>query len=149
MRIQFSNSKGRHCEERSDEAIQLSSRRKLDCFAALAMTLRDTTPHSRGVIARAALLCWLRNHLSVANLVSNCFLVAAFCGVFRLQPGLGHGAFDNVTLYPLALRASERSQVLAGIARLNRRQFHGRTASRALRTLVLRIEHGIALSSVP
>ena len=30
----------RHCEERSDEAIQLSSR-KLDCFAALAMTVRN------------------------------------------------------------------------------------------------------------
>ena len=33
----------RHCEERSDEAIQLfvSCTSKLDCFAALAMTLRD------------------------------------------------------------------------------------------------------------
>jgi hypothetical protein len=29
----------RHCEERSDEAIQLPSfRSKLDCFASLAMT---------------------------------------------------------------------------------------------------------------
>jgi hypothetical protein len=28
----------RHCEERSDKAIQLSFRAKLDCFATLAMT---------------------------------------------------------------------------------------------------------------
>jgi len=30
----------RHCEERSDEAIQLQTRRTMDCFAALAMTGR-------------------------------------------------------------------------------------------------------------
>ncbi len=28
----------RHCEERSDEAIQSGERDTLDCFAALAMT---------------------------------------------------------------------------------------------------------------
>jgi hypothetical protein len=28
----------RHCEERSDEAIQSAERDALDCFAALAMT---------------------------------------------------------------------------------------------------------------
>jgi hypothetical protein len=36
----------RHCEEQSDEAIQLSCCGKLDCFASLAMT-EDTTSHSR------------------------------------------------------------------------------------------------------
>src|ERR1700704_2230029 len=30
----------RHCEERSDEAIHLSLRSEMDCFAALAMTER-------------------------------------------------------------------------------------------------------------
>jgi hypothetical protein len=30
----------RHCEERSDEAIQLALCRVLDCFASLAMTVR-------------------------------------------------------------------------------------------------------------
>ena len=34
-------------------------------------------------------------------------------------------SFDDVSLNPSALRASERSQVSAGIARLNRRQLHG------------------------
>ena len=29
----------RHCEERSDEAIQLSAAAALDCFASLAMTV--------------------------------------------------------------------------------------------------------------
>src|SRR5436190_235919 len=41
----------RHCEERSDEAIQLSCRQsegKLDCFAWLAMTERELTPVPRG-----------------------------------------------------------------------------------------------------
>jgi hypothetical protein len=37
----------RHCEERSDEAIQ-SYFVTLDCFAPLAMT--DTRPHSRGAM---------------------------------------------------------------------------------------------------
>jgi hypothetical protein len=38
---------GRHCEERSDEAIQLyGAEEKLDCFAALAMT-RRRRPRSR------------------------------------------------------------------------------------------------------
>ena len=39
------------------------------------------------------------------------------------------------------MRAGKGSQVLAHMARLNRRQLHGRTASGALRTLVLRVEH--------
>ena len=58
-----------------------------------------------------------------------------------------HGTFDDVPLNPLALRASKRSQVLAQRARLNRRQPHWRTASRALRTLVLCVEH-VLLPSV-
>jgi hypothetical protein len=37
---------GRHCEERSDEAIQLSACGDMDCFAALAMTV----PKSHGSI---------------------------------------------------------------------------------------------------
>jgi hypothetical protein len=32
---------GRHCEERSDEAIHLSACRAMDCFASLAMTWRE------------------------------------------------------------------------------------------------------------
>jgi hypothetical protein len=49
-------------------------------------------------------------------------------------------------LNSFALRASKRSQIVADIARLNRRQLHGRTASGALRTLVLCIEHALLLS---
>src|SRR6185312_9518680 len=49
----------RHCEERSDEAIQTFLRRTMDCFAALAMTVApslirsqstNTTSRSRGLI---------------------------------------------------------------------------------------------------
>ena len=49
----------RHCEERSDEAIQTFLRRTMDCFAALAMTgapslirsqSTNTTSRSRGLI---------------------------------------------------------------------------------------------------
>jgi len=29
---------GRHCEERSDEAIHVSTSREMDCFASFAMT---------------------------------------------------------------------------------------------------------------
>jgi hypothetical protein len=46
-----------------------------------------------------------------------------------------------VPLNSLALQTTKRSQVLAGIARLDRRQLHGRTAGRTLRTLILFIEH--------
>jgi hypothetical protein len=56
-------------------------------------------------------------------------------------PSLSHSAFDDVPLNPFALWASKRSQVLAPHARLNRRQPHWRTASRALRTLILCVEH--------
>jgi len=48
----------RHCEERSDEAIQLSYAAKPDCFASLAMTEPRLqrqcrpAPHSPAVIAR-------------------------------------------------------------------------------------------------
>jgi hypothetical protein len=58
-----------------------------------------------------------------------------------LQPSLGHGAFDNVPLNPSAMRAGKEAHVSARPARLNRRQLHWRTASRALRTLVLCVEH--------
>ena len=72
-------------------------------------------------------------------------------GLFSLwrQPGLGYGAIDEVALNPFALRASKRSQILARTARLNRGEFHCGAASRALRALVLSVEHGVALSSEP
>jgi hypothetical protein len=63
-------------------------------------------------------------------------------GLLRWRlPGLCYRDCDDVPLYPFALRASKRSQALAQRARLNRRQPHGRTAGRALRTLVLFVEH--------
>jgi hypothetical protein len=63
------------------------------------------------------------------------------------HPSLGHATFDDVPLNPFALRTSKRSQVLAQKrARLDRRQPHGRTASRALRALVLCVEHVLLLS---
>jgi len=64
-------------------------------------------------------------------------------------PSLGHRTLNNVTLNPFAVRTSKRSQVLAQRARLNRRQPHWRTASRALRTLVLGVEHVLPPASVP
>jgi hypothetical protein len=63
--------------------------------------------------------------------------------VLWCQPSLSHGAFYDVPFNPFALRASKRSQVLAPRARLNRRQPHWRTASRALRTLILCVEHAL------
>jgi hypothetical protein len=62
------------------------------------------------------------------------------------QPGLGHRALDDVPLNPVASRTTECSQVLAERTRLNRRQSHRRTASRALRPLVLYIEHRLPLT---
>jgi len=59
------------------------------------------------------------------------------------QPGLGHRACDDVTLNPCASRAGKGSQVLVQRARLDRGQLHRRTASRALRTLILCVEHGV------
>lgn len=61
----------------------------------------------------------------------------------RLQPSLGYSAFYDVALNPFASRATKRSQILARVARLNRRQLHGRTASRALWTSVLCVEHAL------
>jgi hypothetical protein len=46
----------------------------------------------------------------------------------------------------IPFRASKRSQALTQRARLDRRQLHWRTASGALRTLALSVEHGVALS---
>ena len=55
--------KHRHCEERSDEAIQSQTKEELDCFAALAMTAEgttatilrtahfDTSHHRQGIVA--------------------------------------------------------------------------------------------------
>ena len=57
------------------------------------------------------------------------------------HPGLSHGAFDDVLLTSFALRAGERSQILAQPARLNRGQPHRRTAIDAWRTLALCVEH--------
>jgi hypothetical protein len=55
-RIHFSNSQCRHCEERSDEAIQkVTAERSLDCFASLAMTGRDSAI-SRHVTPLSSLL---------------------------------------------------------------------------------------------
>jgi hypothetical protein len=57
------------------------------------------------------------------------------------QPSHSHGTFDDVPLNPVASWAAKRSQVVAQRARLNRRQLHWRTASRALRALVQCVEH--------
>jgi hypothetical protein len=47
-----------------------------------------------------------------------------------------------MALNPFALWASKRSQILTRTARLDRRELHRRTASAALWTLVLSVEHG-------
>jgi hypothetical protein len=87
------------------------------------------------------------NHASIANLVRDGIAARGFAGALRLQPSLGHRTRDNVPLNPLAFRAGKRSQILARAARLNRREFHWRTARRALRTLVLSVEHGLVPNS--
>src|SRR5262245_27080529 len=42
----------RHCEERSDEAIQSAASGDLDCFASLAMTWKHACPFPQQVFAR-------------------------------------------------------------------------------------------------
>jgi hypothetical protein len=71
------------------------------------------------------------------NLIGHCVPFPDVYSPFRIEPRLGQGAFNGMPLNFLALRANERSQVMVGIARLDRRKFHRRTASRALGTLVL------------
>ena len=61
----------------------------------------------------------------------------------RRRPGFRHGAFHDVPLNPSASRTSEGSQILAQGVRLNRRQLHWRTASRALWALVLGVAHAL------
>ena len=61
------------------------------------------------------------------------------------RPRFRRGTVDHVPLNALASWASKRPQVLARHARLDRRQPHGRTASGALRALVLCVEHGLLL----
>jgi hypothetical protein len=56
-------------------------------------------------------------------------------------PSLCDRAFNDMPLDPLAVVAMKGSQVLAGMARLDCRQFHRRSASGALRSLVLSVEH--------
>ena len=67
---------------------------------------------------------------------------ARFDGAFRLKPSVSNGTLDNVHLNPFAIWARKRSQILTRTARLDRRELHRRTASRALWTLVLSVEHG-------
>jgi hypothetical protein len=59
----------------------------------------------------------------------------------RLQPSLGQRTFDDMPLDSFAMLAGKRPKVLARRAWLNCRQIHWRTASCALRTLVLYVEH--------
>jgi hypothetical protein len=73
-------------------------------------------------------------------------LIHPVTGLLPLQPRFRHGTFDDVPLNSSALRAGKRSQIVPDIARLNCRQLHGRAASRALRALVLCIEHALLLS---
>jgi hypothetical protein len=65
---------------------------------------------------------------------------------FRLQPSLGNGAVDDVSLNPLAVWAGVGSEVFAAHARLYRRQLHWRAAGAALGSLVLFVQHGVTRS---
>ena len=65
---------------------------------------------------------------------------------FRLQPSLGNGAVDDVSLNPLAVWAGVGSEVFAAHARLYRRQLHWRAAGDALGSLVLFVQHGVTRS---
>jgi hypothetical protein len=106
--------------------------------------------HGRCSVTRisANLMRLLRNHAPAMNSVSDGALLAAFDGALRLQPGLRHQTFDDMPLNSFADGATKRSQILTRTARLNRRKFHERTASGALRALVLFFEHGSCLNVV-
>jgi hypothetical protein len=106
--------------------------------------------HGRGPVTRisANLVRALRNHSPAMNLVRGSVYSAGFDGALRLQPGLRHQTLDDMPLNSFADGAAKRSQILTRTAWLDRRKLHGRTASRALRTLALSFEHGRCLSSV-
>jgi hypothetical protein len=106
--------------------------------------------HGRGPVTRisANLVRALRNHSPAMNLVRGSVYSAGFDGALRLQPGLRHQTFDDMPLNSFADGATKRSQILTRTAWLDRRKLHGRTASRALRTLVLFFEHGSSLNAV-
>jgi hypothetical protein len=106
--------------------------------------------HGRCPVTRISvnLVRLLRNHLPAMNFVRNGACPRGFDGALRLQPGLRHQAIDDMSLNSFADGAAERSQILTRTARLNRRKFHGRTASRALRALVLFFEHGTCLNAM-
>jgi hypothetical protein len=80
------------------------------------------------------------------NLIGDCVFLPDVRGTLAVDPSLRHGAFDDMALDPFAMRASKRSQIVAGVAGLDCRQLHRRAASRALRTLVLDVQHWRSLS---
>src|SRR5579864_977643 len=79
----------RHCEERSDEAIQQSVHQPLDCFASLAMTMQGV----ESVIATTVALVQLALELDLR----------------RLQLGLAVGAEIEEVLLCEAEHAGEQS----------------------------------------
>jgi hypothetical protein len=87
-------------------------------------------------VRKQPLLSGLRNHAPIPNLIGHCVPFPDVDGPFRIEPSFGQGAFNGMPLNFLALRANECAQVTVGIARLDRREFDRRTASRALGTLV-------------
>jgi hypothetical protein len=102
----------------------------------------------RAVVAEMTLLRWLCNHSPVVNFVSDRIFATGFDGTLRLQPSLSHSTLDNLPMDP-AFRAGKRSQILTSAARFDRRELHGRTASRALWIPALFDRHGVVLSSEP
>ena len=114
------------CREAAPHALDAS-------FAALK------TP---GVRARGFFSSRGLSPAPAGNVLSDASQEAASWALFLWrQPSHRHGTFDDVPLNPVASWAAKRSQVVAQRARLNRRQLHWRTASRALRALVQCVEH--------
>jgi hypothetical protein len=92
-----------------------------------------------------AFTSWALDQAPLVNFIGDSIAFPRVDPPFRLQPCLSHRTFDDMPLHPFAMWTSERAQVSAAITRLDRRELHRRPARRALRTLVLCVEHGLCL----
>jgi hypothetical protein len=80
--------------------------------------------HGGRFSAEATLFSWLWNHSPVMNFVSDRIFATGADGTWRLYPSVSYGTLDILPLEPSASWAGKRSQILAGVTRLNGREPH-------------------------
>ena len=80
--------------------------------------------HGGRLSAEATLFSWLWNHSPLLNFVSDRIFAPGADGTWRLYPSVSHGTLNILPLEPSASWAGKRSQILAGVTRLNGREPH-------------------------